>query len=385
MKIGIDARSLEGKRTGVGRYLINLLDEWQKTKNKNIKFVLYFKEEIPKDLKFKKSDSFKLKLLKKPIEVSSNVLFIHFSLPKEAKKDKVDILFCPEYIAPLFCKIPTALTLHDIIYEVHPEMYNWPSRADKFLLKTVSRISAKKAKQIFTPSEFTKKEVVKHYKVKPDKVKATYLAADNSFKRVYDKKKLDNIKRKYQIEDKFVLYAGSIFNRRHLDKTIKAFQKIAKDFPNYQFLIVGSNHTSPYVDIDSLVEITNHRLNRQAILRRDYLKDEDLLYLYNAAEALIWLSDYEGFGLPVLEAMACATPVIISSKTSLPEVANEAAIYIEDNQNTKEISKAIYIGITNQSLRSRLVKKGIERADYFSWEKCAKETLDALKDFKNKV
>jgi len=377
MRIGIDAHNLEGQRTGVGRYLISLLSEWNKFYlSENLKFILYFKDQIPEDLNL--SDEFFEKKILKNSFLKSNALFIHYSLPRAAKRDKIDILFCPGYISPVFYKGKIALALHDIIYQARPELYNWPSFWDKILLRKVSQISARKAKTIFVPSEFSKKEVLKCYGVDPDKVFNIPLAVDQSFKQIDDEKILENVKNKYQIKDKFILYIGSIFNRRHLPEIIKAFENIALKFTDYQFLIIGANHTSPFTDIDKLARDVNQKLGRSAILRQDYLTGKDLVSLYNAADLLVWLSDYEGFGLPVLEALACGTPVITSPMSSIPEVAGESAIYVKDSTNVEEIIKAIDQGLTNQELRQNLIEKGLEQARKFSWQRCAQQTLDAL-------
>lgn len=374
MKIGIEAHTLEKGRTGVGRVLINILRQWDNFNPSideaglpsNLEFILYFKKEIPNDLGLKKSN-FKFKLL----NTKSNALFRHYYVCKEATKDKLDILFCPDYVAPILYKGKTALILHDIIYQARPELYNWPSFWDKILLKKFSKISAKKAKIIFTPSEFSRQEVIKHYQINPNKVITTLLATDDDFKPINDQEKLNEIKKKYQIKDKFILHIGSIFNRRHLPETIKAFKKLSKKLLNYQFLIIGTNHTNPFINIDKLIK-------NNPIIHFDYIESRDLPLLYNAADLLIYLSDYEGFGLPVLESMACGIPVITSQKASIPEVAGKAVIYIQDNLNINEIEKAIYQGLTDQELRSNLIEKGLEQAKKFSWQKTAKKYLDVL-------
>ncbi len=379
MKIGIDAHNLEGQPTGVGRYLINLLEQWDKFDlPPDLKFVLYFKKEIPDSLEL--SDNiFARKLLKAPFGLQSNAFFMHYLLPQAAKKDKVDILFCPGYIAPIFYQGKIALTLHDIIYQARPDLYNWPGFWDRILLREFSRISARKARIIFTVSEFSKKEILKHYQVTANKVFVISLAADESFRQTSNHDKLAEFKKKYQIKDKFIFCIGSIFNRRHLPETIKAFEKIANRLPNYQFLVVGVNHTAPFIDIDGLVKEANQKLGRQAVLRQDYLKGRDLVALSNAADLLVWLSDYEGFGLPVLEAMACGTPVVTSLLGSIPEVVGDSAVYVKDSRNIKEISWAIYRGLTNEDLRQKLIKQGLARAKRFSWRRCAKKTLASLR------
>ena len=359
MKIGIEAHNLEGQPTGVGRYLINILQQWSKFDlPTDLKFILYFKKEIP-DLDL--SNSFEKKLL----HSNSNAFFIHYLLPQAAKKDKVDILFCPGYLGPIFYQGKIALTLHDIIYQARPDLYNWPSFWDKILLKKFSRISAKKAKIIFTPSEFSKKEILKHYQVVANKVFVTPLAVDQSFRQIDNQNKLEEIKKKYQIKNRFIISVGSIFNRRHLSEVIEAFEKVADQLPKYQFLIVGHNYTK-------------QKLSGRAVLHQDYLKGKDLITLYNAADLLIYLSDYEGFGLPILESMACATPIVTSFLGSLPEVAGDSAIYVKDNSNVESISCAIYQGLTDQELRRELIEKGLRQVQKFSWQKCAQKTLDAL-------
>ena len=377
MRIGIDAHNLEGQRTGVGRYLISLLNEWNKFDlSESLKFILYFKDQIPEDLNL--SDEFFEKKVLKNSFLKSNALFIHYSLSRAAKHDKIDILFCPGYISPIFYRGKIALALHDIIYQARPDLYNWSSFWDKILLKKVSQISARKAKTIFVPSEFSRKEVLRCYEVGPDKVFNIPLAVDQSFKQINDKETLKSVKDKYQIKDKFIFYIGSIFNRRHLPEIIKAFESIALKFTDYQFLIIGTNHTSPFTDIDELTRDVNRKLGRPAIVRQDYLTGKDLAPLYNAADLLVWLSDYEGFGLPVLEALACGTPVITSPMSSIPEVAGESVIYVKDSTNVEEIIRAIDQGLTNQELRQNLIRKGLEQARKFSWQRCARQTLDAL-------
>jgi glycosyltransferase involved in cell wall biosynthesis len=378
MKIGIDAHNLEGQRTGVGRVLINLLKEWSRFDlSSDLEFILYFKKEIPADLEL--ADSiFEKKILPAPLGLQSNAFFMHWLLPRAVRKDQVDILFCPAYVGPIFYRGKIALILHDIIYQARPELYNWPSMWDKILLKKFSQISAQKAKIIFVPSEFSKQEVLKYYQVDPDRVMVTQWGVDQNFQPIDDKDKLEAIKKKYQIKDKFIFYIGSIFNRRHLPEAIKAFAHLAPQLADYQFLIVGVNYTNPFIDIDGLIKEVNQKLGRPAILHQEYLSGRELALLYNAADLLVYLSDYEGFGLPVLESIACGTPVVTSSVASIPEVAGQAAIYIQDNSNVEEISQAIYQGLTDQQLRRDLIARGLEQVKKFSWQKCARQTLDVL-------
>ncbi len=390
MTIAIDARSLEGQKTGVGRYLINLLKYWKG--EKDLRFILYFQNSIPED-KILKSRNFIKKIIKNPINLKSNAFWQHFTLLAALKKDHPIFFFSPSYLLPFFCSIKSAVTIHDISYEARPE---WFSLSNRILLRKMSFCAAKKAEIIFTPSNFSKNEIIKYYKVNPEKIKVTPLGVGESFKKKSvqflpqnnsaavqdnykfdDSEKIKKIKEKYGIKNKFVFYIGSIFNRRHLSKIIKAFEKL--NLPDYQFLIIGKNHTYPFVDIEKQIQKTNNFLKRNAIIKKDYLFDEDLILIYNFASLFIWLSDYEGFGLPILESMASATPVITNKTGSIPEVAGDAAIFVKNTTDTEEISQAIYKGLTDENLRKDLIEKGFQQVKKFSWEKCARETLDSIK------
>lgn len=417
MLIGIDVHNLEGQRTGVGRYVFNLLKEWSKlelrqfyhtteydriVKNNigEVRFILYFKDEIPADVRsvptptispsqregeskreWANSDLFEYKLL----NVGSTAKFTHWDLPRAAAKDMIDILFCPAYVAPFWYIGKIALTLHDISYEARPEEFNWPSLADRILLKWVSRQSAKKASVIFTPSEFSRQEVIKYYGVPAEKIIVTPLAVESSlFEKsaspVYGTDAIGAVKKKYGLKSKFGFFVGSIFTRRHLPEIIKAFEKLARAAnEDYQLLLGGRDYTVGQA-VDRAVKETNKALGREAVLRVDFIGDEELKLLYSAGAFFIWLSDYEGFGLPVLEAMSLGAPVITTESSSLSEVAGDAALLIKDNTDIKEIYRAMHKITRDNILREELIARGQEQAAKFSWQKCAEKTLKELKD-----
>ena len=181
MKIGIDCHNLEGQRTGVGRYLANLLREWES--QTDTEFFLYFKSAIPEDIH--KLSQHTTGWTLRNFNAKSNVIFKHWILPRAAARDGVDVLFCPDYVLPFYTGvgIKIAVTIHDIIYEARPSEYSWPSWKDKILLKWASKQSAKKADAIFAPSKFTKSEILKYYRVNSEKIVITPLAADLVFNR----------------------------------------------------------------------------------------------------------------------------------------------------------------------------------------------------------
>lgn len=396
MLIAIDAHNLENPRTGVGTYLFNLIKEWERMHIKGmsagISFILYFKEKIPDDiLSLHGRDEnlqgvFNVEILKSPLGLKSNALFMHYSVSKASKKNKADILFSPNYFIPKLYKGRSVVTIHDLIYEAAPDLYNWPGFLDKLFLRKWSRRSAERADMILAPSNFTKKEVIKHYKINPDKIKVTPLAVNSAFNVETHRNQVDNVKKKYGIYDKYILYIGSIFNRRHLSEIVHAFENIFPEFQNYQLVIVGSNYTNPYIDIEKDILTINKFLqdtlkirNRFPIIHKHYIDQEELLALYKGAWASIYLSDYEGFGLPILESMASGVPVITSKQGALMETAGDAALFVDNTKDVNEIAKKMTQIFSDKALHADLKKRGIARSVKFSWSRCAAQTMTVFK------
>ena len=220
MRIGIDCHTLEKTKTGVARYLTNILDYW--TKGKQADLILYSMTNT-----------------KNLFNIKSTVLYYNFSLPQRAKKDKIDILFLPFYMRPFFCKIPTAVAIHDISYIVHPEWFDFYHRT---VYKILTKRAIKKSKLIFVPCEYTKQEILKYFSMSSEKIHIVYLAADRKFNNVKDTEVIQKIKQKYGLGNKYLFYAGSIFNRRHVLETVRAFKAILNENSDLQLLISGRKH-----------------------------------------------------------------------------------------------------------------------------------------------
>src|SRR3989338_990378 len=376
MKMAIDAHCLEGNRTGVGRYLSSILKEWRKANLKH-EIILYFKDEIPED--FSALNNFFIpKLLPRIFGRRSTFLFIHFAIPKAVKDDSPQVFFAPEYIAPLGLKIPLVLTLHYIIYASKPKLHSWPSPFDRIFLGMVSKRAAKKAAAILVPSEFTKLEVMRVWSIGKKKIFITQLAAGKEFTRTQDKGLIEKSKNIYGITDKFFMFVGSAFPRRHVLECMKAFAKIADQNSDYQFLIAGVDCYKKPGILDTVAKNFNQELGREALVRKNFAASSDLPILYSAAEATIWLSDYEGFGLPPLESISCGTPVITNKAGSLPEVVGDCAFFVSDPSDASLISYAMLKIIEGGRNKEALQLCGPNRAKNFSWEQCAKQTMEIL-------
>ncbi|MDD3006121.1 MAG: glycosyltransferase family 1 protein [Candidatus Pacebacteria bacterium] len=374
MKIAIDARSLEGDKTGVGRYLENILKVWKG--REDCSFILYFKDEIPKR-DFLSGKNFELKRLENPLFRSSNFFFQHFLLPYSLKKDKADFFFSPFYLRPFICPVRSAITLHDISYEAHPE---WFDKKSQFILKMLSKMSARKADVIFTVSDYSKGEIMKYYGTAADKIVVTPLAPDGSFYFEEDTQKNEITKNKYGLS-KFILCVGTMFTRRHTEEIIEAFEKYSADNDGYQLCLVGKNKTFPTVDIEKMIDGVNVRFKEKKIVHIDSVSEGELMTLYSCCYAVIYLSDYEGFGLPVVEVQFFRKPVITSRNTSLIEVGGESVEFVSKNE-IEDILRGLKKVLNDQIYYNYLVAKGEDNIRRFGWKSCADRTLSAISKLK---
>ncbi len=377
MKIGIEAHTIEKeeKLGAGGNYLSSLLFYWRNLIPEKNQFFLYFKDRIPND-EILDSPVFIKRIALNPFGLKSLSFFYNFSLGRFAAKDRNDVLFLPFYMQPVFCKTPTVVTIHDISFRAHPEWFGWRYLAP-FIFLTGRAI--KRSKAIIVPSHFSKQEILKYYRVSESKINVVYLGINERFDAEKNIEKIKQVKRKYGIKEKYFFYTGSIFNRRHLAESIMAFKEIRKQHEDFQFLISGRDLTHPSQKIDALCEEVNKTFP-EAVKRFRYIDTGDLKFIYQGCELFIWPSEYEGFGLPVLEAMACGVPVLTTKLASLGEVAGDAALFVQNPSSIEEIKEKMVIAINNKELKEEKARKGIIQAGRFSWLQCAKETLKIIEN-----
>ncbi len=352
MIIGIDARELEGKRTGVGRYLEGLLLYWSKLENK---FTLFFIYEIP-EIPILSSSNFK-KVRVPFIFKGEGWLWEQIALPLVAKKEKIDILFSPSYTSPIFSSINRVLTIHDLSYFHNPL---WFPLKERFRRRFFSRISAKISKRILTVSTFVRDEIEKRLRIEREKIDVIYHGVHPLFQSI--RKKRENV----------ILTVGAIFQRRNIPLLAESFASLKKD--DWKLVIVGDNRTYPKMEIKEIIR--KFDIENQVELQ-GYIGNEELLNLYNTSSIFVSLSEYEGFGLPVIEAMACGLPCILYYGHSYKELFDGSAYFIY-NLSSYNVKMGINELIINQELREELSSKGMNTSKRFSLENCANKTLDSI-------
>lgn len=361
---------------GVARYLFSLLRVWAK-EYQHHEYYLYFEHDTPVDLSFGEACFTKRLLTRLPL-LKANVRELVWEqtiLPLAASRDRVDLLFSPAYTTPALFGGPTAVTIHDVSYEAHGE---WSRLFQRWKLRTFSGMAARRAQAVLTDSDFSRQELLKHYRLPASKVHAIPLAADDFLRQPPEGKAGEVVEGRFGVKEDYLLFVGSIFPRRRISTLLEAFELALKDGGPRSLVLVGADCLRGSFDLSRAIEALNLRLGRRAVLHLPRVEENELLCLYNAATAFIFLSDYEGFGLTLLEAMACGSPVISSRTSSIPEVVGEAAFLVNDPADPLEVSRGILAVAGDAARREEMIRKGLEQASEFSWRRCARETMRVL-------
>ncbi|MBN1384727.1 MAG: glycosyltransferase family 4 protein [Elusimicrobia bacterium] len=371
MRIGINARYLQKETSGIINYLLNLILNLKKI-DKESKYTLFFGNDKPIPAEVL-GDNFRSDIPRMPTNSQiMRVLWEHLYLPLTIKKLKIDIFHEPSFIAPVFKKCPTVITIYDLAFLYYPECF---TRRNVMYFKAMLTGSINKADAIIAISENTKRDIINHFKVHPDKIKVIYGGVDSFFRIVSDAEKISHIKKKFNINRSYILNVSLISPRKNLISLLKSFKRLKEDKNIDCQLVIAGEKGWRYKDIFKTVSSLN--LDDSTVFT-GCVSNEELLHLYNNAMLFAYPSLYEGFGLPVLEAMACGCPVVASNTSSIPEVCADAAMLV-DPENIDDLTGAIYKMITEDSVKQVYKKKGLERIKCFLWKETAQETLYVYK------
>lgn len=362
MKIGIDARLLTGDNSGIGAYTNRLVNSLGILDQKN-RYILYTDKKHVVDL----PENFSIRL----IPQRNRNLWTNFYLPKVLSDDGIDLFHgVANFEVPLRAKCKIIVSILDLIPLLYPKLVPFKHR---ILFRFLIKKAANKSKKILTISHSSKKDIIELLGINQGKVVVVYIASHTKYRPISDKNVLIQIKEKFRIPGRYILFVGLIEPKKNIHTLIKAFGLLKKneDLEDVKLVIAGSKGWF-YEKVFKTVRQLG--LDKEVIFT-GFVSEKDLCCLYNGAEIFVFPSLYEGFGLPPLEAMSCGTPVICSNVSSLPEVVgNDAAILIDPmdlNGWTESMSKVL----NDSSLRSKMIDKGLEQAKLFSWKKTAKETL----------
>ncbi len=365
MRIGIDIRSLQNdsQSRGIGTYTRCLLQSLLSLDHENEYIFFSFKNQPLPDLL--KEDIFKnVKVCK---VTSRKKRFVWLSgqafFPSAIRRERLDIFHSPEYIVPVFSGARKVITVHDFINSDF-ELYRRRCGVLRRLYFYLKDKTLHHADGIIAISEYTK-----------NKVKVIYEAAEDIFSPDSDSEKLLKLKNKYNIKKDFLLYVGALDHHKNINGLIKAFSKTK--FKDLGLVLIGvKNDPKYFLHIEDLIRSLGLQ-ERVHIL--GYIPKQDLVGFYNLAKAVISVSFYEGFGLPVIEGMSCAKPVIAAGNTSMREIVGKAGILVNP-ANIEEISSAIDRVLSDEGLSKSLSAESLKRSRNFSWEKTAQQTIALYRD-----
>ncbi|MDD5344538.1 MAG: glycosyltransferase family 1 protein [Smithella sp.] len=386
MKIGIDLRAIgQGKYSGVEEYALNLLDALFIIDRKN-KYLLFSSGQ-------KISDRY-LSFSRKAKENNPNIDLCHCALPNRILNtsfklfswpkidnlmNSADVVFEPNInLLPTF-KAKKIVTFHDLSFERYSNFF---SAKQKFWHNFVNpKKLAREADIIIAVSESTKNDLTEIYDIPKEKIKVIYSGIRRESRITDYESRNEEIKIKYNLPDKYILYLGTIEPRKNIIGLIKAFELFKKShLPfaiSYKLVIAGSKGWL----YENIFRAARNSSFRDDMIFTDFIRDEDKACLYNLSSLFVFPSFYEGFGFPPLEAMVQGVPVITSDCSSFPEVVGNAAIMVNP-YNYGQLANAIGEILSDNSLRDKLIEKGRKQTEKFSWEKSARETLELFERVK---
>jgi len=363
MIIGVDGNEANvTQKVGVSVYIVNLLYYFKSKASSKLNFKIFLKNQ-PLDQLPKESRYFTYKI------VPGKFLWSQIFLPLSLFKENINVFFAPAHYAPRFCSAPLVVTIHDLSYIYYPKEF---LKKDLYQLINWTKYSVRKAKKIIAVSQSTKNDLIKIYKIPQEKIKVIY----NGFNQ-YQGIKASSFKEK-NLNRPYILYIGTLQPRKNITGLIKAFYKFNQIYPDFNLIVAGKKG---WLYKKIFEEVENLGIEDKVFFT-DYVTDHQLVYLYQNAFCLVLPSFYEGFGLPLLEAMNFNCPVLASFSSSLPEVGGDACLYF-DPQNISDLTEKLIKIKNDPQLKKELIKKGRQRIKLFSWKKCAEETLTTLQEAAN--
>jgi glycosyltransferase involved in cell wall biosynthesis len=360
MRFSVDAHAIGQKLTGNEVYIRSLLDGFAKL-DPHADFLAYVSEP---DV-----NGWVPARFQKRYVTRNRYLRLGFHLAECLRRDRPDLIHV-QYNAPLYCPAPIVVTVHDVSFLEHPEYFP-PGRAWQLRLTTGSTL--RRAAKILTISEFSRRRLSRGFGIDPGEIVVTPLAAQDHFRPRNRLQARERLRARFGIDRPFVLTVGDLQPRKNQIGLVRAFDELIRHLPRLSHtLVLAGKETwfSPQVR----AEIERRGL-RERVLVTGFVSEDELADLYNAADLFVFPSLYEGFGLPVIEAMACGRAVVCSNTSSLPEVADAAAILVNPG-DTAELVRAMRDVLEDTELRERLERYSLQRSKFFSWIETARQTLN---------
>ncbi|MEN6520992.1 MAG: glycosyltransferase family 1 protein [Armatimonadota bacterium] len=368
MKIGIDARYLSHPQDGGFKtYTQNIVHGLMELDHEN-EYILYTDRPGVES-----HDNFSVKIVSGPAPVREQAL-----LPLAMARDKVDIAHFPFNTGPLTPPCPTVLTVHDLIPLLPREKDRRMSRKMRMISsywRTITPKAARRASRIITISEASKSDIQRMLNIPEEKISVVPTGLNPDFHSITDSALLKRVRETHGLPERFILGLVSSDPRKNCRGIVGAAGLVSSELDGIGIVLICASPAARDMAFDTACRHQSH-LPRMVMLAP--VSRQDLTAIYTLADVLVFPSFYEGFGLPVIEAMACGTPVVTSNISSMPEVAGDAAVLVDPN-DPEAISRGLMEVLNDKKLREKMIRRGRERAAEFSWKRTAKETIAVYK------
>ncbi len=367
MRLAVDARNIyRSNRRGTGKNLIDLYREIARLRSDWEIFM--FHQVDGEDDPFEGFDN--VKRIKIDIPGDRYNFWQQIRLPLAVKRFCADVLHCPANTGPMFCLIPFVVTIHDL---------NWfgeYSSSEGLRWRRNLERSVRYARKIIVPSEYTRSQIVKRFRVSTDNIIVNYWAPDRKCMYVSDVEELGRVKRKYGlgVSERYVFGFGASDVRKNTLRLLESWSKLPIDVRDeYKLLLVGIDERKLSDFRDYVARLG---IERDCILY-NFAPEDDISALMSGADVVCYVSLSEGFGLPILDAFVCKSAVVTSNVTSMPEIADGAALLVNP-KSSESIAEGLFRVLTDEGLRRELVRKGLERVKEFTWERCAERAISVF-------
>lgn len=390
VKIGINASFLRKQNTGIGQVTLNFLRKLSELKveskkskvSKDVEFILYLEEDV--DLKL--PDNFHKRIFLpsyKRDDLIRKIWWEKFLLPEKIKEDNCDVFLSLYQSTTILLHMVVKehiMVVHDIIPKLFPHyLSNWRKKMYQFLVER----AIKKADKIVTVSHRTEKDLIQQLGIDAKKITVSYIDVDEIYKKNVSAVESQRVLKKYKLKPGYIYNGGGLEVRKNVESVLRMYKNILEKHGKAGWVpeLVISGKLMPELAplVTDAEKLTEELDIKDDVVLLGYVAQEDLPALYRNASVFIYPSFYEGFGLPILEAMNQGTPVVTSKVSSLPEVGSDAVLYCDPN-NVADMEMVIKNVLNNNHIKAALSMKGKERAAHFSWEKFAGKMMNIVKD-----
>jgi len=371
MRIGVDTRELMGRPTGVGRYLAEILGAWADPASgvaAKHEFILYCPAALPAPVTARVAA---LRPTANVVSGGGGTSWEQLRLPAAANRHGLDVFFAPAYTAPIRLACPVALTIHDLSFFAHPEWFRWREGLRRRL---VTRLAARRAAVVLTDTEFSRAQIQAHLGLPADRIRVVALGAGRPACLEAAAPASPEGARQFSRREPVVLHVGSVFNRRRVPDLISAFRLVLASVPDARLDVIGENRTYPRQDLEALCRASGAG---DRIRVRSYVPDAELADAFRRASVFAFLSEYEGFGLPPLEALASGIPPVLLDTPVAREVCGPAARYVPTG-DVPAIAAALTELLRDPGARAAVLNEAAGVLSRYSWPEAARHTMDAL-------